>query len=280
MKKLKEQLTPIAIIGIILTVIFGILTVYFGKRSVTKDQLPKHELTIDVTNISPMVLNFSEDKDIKVSYENIDVNSLYETTIVISNTGDFAIGEDDFLEPLIMRVNDNVRIVSVSLIYRHFNENTRKNIYFKEDYISINNIIINTGEKIEISILSEDIFKNFNIECNIKNIGNNLILNNKFENHIFPSNNEILNYYYDYNKNLSPVLFVFNSLMGATMALIAYFIFNKVLGSNVKKMKTRLLKIETEYKNLDIDCRDLYKESKKNFNEIKKIEEILDKINN
>lgn len=121
-------------------------------------KLPQKELTCTLEYAQSMLIKTAEDRGIQVLYNGVEVQNPFISSIIISNTGEYTISNDDFKTPFIISLTDSEQVLNYN-INRTTNAFIMKeitnNLKILENMLIIENFMLNPGESFAITIVTD-----------------------------------------------------------------------------------------------------------------------------
>lgn len=154
-------------ISILITIL--VTHIYFKKSLKTK------KLSCFVKNTMKLLTNIDTDikKKLIVNYDGKQVDSIYQISFIIGNTGDLPI--KDVIEPLTLKITDNNEILDVTIV-RIEQQGRQINYKIKKESNEVEFLfpLLNSGDYFEVRLLLKSDIKPENIyDINNFDIGNN-----------------------------------------------------------------------------------------------------------
>lgn len=152
----------LTIVGLLigaLSVITPILWDWWNKRS---------EITIEIKQSFTVLQKEKSIQKLEISYGNKPITSLNKTILVLKNTGRTPITKDDVISPANIRFKD-ANLLEVTLT-KQSPPNINANISYDNQNITLNFLLLNPDDELELSILTAEGSPNFVADARIKNI--------------------------------------------------------------------------------------------------------------
>lgn len=224
--------------GFIGALAIAIMTLMYGYYSTTKS------LTISKISHDVIISPSAQIDGIGIYYNNEKISNLSKTTFVLENTGRISIKKDDIVSPIIFSIKNNAKVFDFILSGRdpsNIEITTERKI--NENELAIDFSLLNSGDKFNISVLSDSIEPlEVSGMARIEGIKNIEVKNDIKENSIFYS------------------IFLWCCLIFSLISLLVTF----ALFSDSRKAK----KIKNEIKNKKLKIPDDIRASRNWMNEI------------
>lgn len=159
-----------SIVGFLMTIGSICLTIWISKQAVT---LPQKELSCMTTSNNNLVLMLNDDNNLKLVYGDREVSKPYITSIVVQNTGAYAITNEDFLRPFLISFDKNDDILAVNIgecSNSYIKDEVLNNSEFSNQTLSIDNFFLNQGEMFTVDIVSDGILSTINFDTRLNGI--------------------------------------------------------------------------------------------------------------
>ena len=131
------------------------ITIWISKQPVT---LPQKELSCITSNSKSLVLMLESNSNLKLLYGEREVSNPCITSIIIQNTGAYAVTNEDFLQPFLISFDGNNEILAVNIgecSNSYIKDEVLNNSEFSNQKLIIDDFFLNQGEMFTVDIISD-----------------------------------------------------------------------------------------------------------------------------
>lgn len=186
--KIKKIFSIIIRIIEIMGIIYTFFSIFF-----LKPYYPNKEISLYEYKVISLFNKQLDMDNLKVSYNDIDIENLYLNQFTIKNTGNVEIIPEDYIEKIKLD-GDWGKIIDIDVVEcnnKYIKETLQSDILVEESYITLPNVLLNSNDYYTISIISEKRPKinlsyaisginKINIEQNYNSIEKNIQLQSKY----------------------------------------------------------------------------------------------------
>ena len=131
------------------------ITIWISKQPVT---LPQKELSCITSNSKSLVLMLESNSNLKLLYGEREVSNPCITSIIIQNTGAYAVTNEDFLQPFLISFDGNNEILAVNIgecSNSYIKDEVLNNSEFSNQKLILDDFFLNQGEMFTVDIISD-----------------------------------------------------------------------------------------------------------------------------
>lgn len=154
---LKKYLGLTIIISALLGAIFSwAVTWILPSRDVTVSNIPQKELTCTLDYFYPMISRKSSDTNLQLLYDGKPVNSPYAYGITITNTGAYAVSNEDFKDAFSIDFSGSSQLVYAQVVKSSngtIKEEVLSNTKMEGTILSITDFYLNTDESFGVYLI-------------------------------------------------------------------------------------------------------------------------------
>lgn len=150
------------------------------SRPVEVSNLPKKELTCKFNYCQKLFDKHTKDERFKITFDNVEVKEPYVYSITVTNTGEYAIDNNDFKRQFTIDFKGCDKIIAAT-VYRTTNKDILDEILEKSQFVNtelkINDFFLNPQESFTINIITEKRARSIIYSPRIKDIPNLTLIN-------------------------------------------------------------------------------------------------------
>ena len=113
---LKQNIITIIVSAIVSSLVAWGFSWFLNSPSVKVSNLPQKELTCTLNYLQKLITKNTNDDSFKIMYDDKEVTDPYIFSITISNTGDYAIENEDFKKAFSIDFTGSSKIIKASII--------------------------------------------------------------------------------------------------------------------------------------------------------------------
>ena len=189
--KIKEFLQKHPILSSIFSLLAGALISWavcwvLPSQDVTANNIPQKELTCTLDYSYPMIARRFSDNRLQLLYDGIIVNAPYVYGITISNTGAYAVTNEDFKDPFAINFSGSKQLVYAQVVKASngaITEEVLSNAKIGETMLTITDFYLNKEESFEIYLIVDGKPDTINYYSRISGISELTLRNTPKEKH-------------------------------------------------------------------------------------------------
>lgn len=184
---LKKYLGLTIIVSALLGAIFSwAVTWILPSRDVNASNIPQKELTCTLDYSYPMIIRKSSDSNLQLLYGGKPVNSPYAYGITITNTGAYAVSNEDFKDAFSIDFFGSSQLVYAQVVKSSngtITEEVLSNAKIEGTILSISNFYLNTDESFGVYLIADGRPDNIIYHSRISGISRLILRNTPKEKH-------------------------------------------------------------------------------------------------
>lgn len=156
------------------------------SRDVTVSNIPQKELTCSLDYSYPMIARRSSDSRLQLQYDGKLVNAPYAYGITITNTGAYAVSNEDFKDAFSIDFSGSSQLVYAQVVKSSngtITEEVLSNAKIEGTILSISNFYLNTDESFGVYLIADGKPDNIIYHSRISGISRLTLRNTPKENH-------------------------------------------------------------------------------------------------
>lgn len=184
---LKKYLGLTIIVSALLGAIFSwAVTWILPSRDVNASNIPQKELTCTLDYSYPMIIRKSSDSNLQLLYGGKPVNFPYAYGITITNTGAYAVSNEDFKDAFSIDFSGSSQLVYAQVVKSSngtITEEVLSNAKIEGAILSISNFYLNTDESFGVYLIADGRPDNIIYHSRISGISRLILRNTPKEKH-------------------------------------------------------------------------------------------------